>query len=93
MSEELAETPTSTRDDALAQKIAKALNEPNVVLIGKLIGVIGPARAQAFLVWYRRTKRTPESGDREILAMRKERGRVNRSLFEKIESRSFRAVY
>ena len=35
--------------ETLADHIAAALNEPNVVLVRKVIAVLGPARAQAFL--------------------------------------------
>jgi hypothetical protein len=49
MSEELTETPITINEVALAQDIAKALKESNVMLIGKIINVIGPERTQAFL--------------------------------------------
>ena len=45
------------------------------------------SRAQALLAWHRRAERTAQPRHREVPAMRQGRGRVNRSPFEKVESR------
>src|SRR5438045_1564260 len=50
------------------------------------------ARAKTNFFRHRCAQKTPQSRHREVLAMRKGRSRINRNLFEKVESDSLATV-